>query len=62
MVGSQILTHGSYYDAYVASLVEQPAPEAPTDVLIVVPLPPIDVMNGSLVSRDRRDKLRQWQR
>ena len=37
------LVHGSYYDTYVALLVEQPVPEAPTDVPIVVPTPPIDV-------------------
>ena len=34
--------HGSYYNAYVVSPVEQLPLEAPTDVLIVVPTPPVD--------------------
>ena len=33
----------SYYDAYVALPVKQLALEALTDVLIIVPMPPIDV-------------------
>ena len=36
------LVHGSYYDAYIALLVEQLPPEAPTDVPIVVPIPLVD--------------------
>ena len=34
--------HGSYYNAYVALPVEQLAPEAPTNIPIVVPIPLID--------------------
>ena len=36
--------HASYFDMYIASPVEQPALEAPTDVPIVVPTPPIDAI------------------
>ena len=36
--------HESYYDAYVTSVVEQPALEAPTNILIVVPTPLINAM------------------
>ena len=38
----ELSEHVSYYDMYVASPVEQPAPEAPTDVPIVVLTLPID--------------------
>ena len=34
--------HMSYYNAYVASPVEQPALEVPTNIPIVVPTLPID--------------------
>ena len=37
------LEHASYYDMYVALPIEQLALEAPTNVPIVVPTPPIDV-------------------
>ena len=34
----------SYYDVYVAPSIEQPALEAPTNVLIMVPTPLIDAL------------------
>ena len=40
---NKLSEHTSYYDTYVTLPIEQPAPEAPTDIPIVVPTPLIDM-------------------
>lgn len=37
-----LLDHDLYFDKYVISSVEQPAPEMPTDILIIIPGPSSD--------------------
>ena len=41
---NELSEHMSYYDVYVALPVERPALEAPTNVLLVVPIPLINMM------------------